>query len=185
MDALRVWVISLITVSVLCSLIEEFAPKGSLNKYVKLTCGLVVALVIAGPVIKFLGGDFNILEVGWNDYIILSKGEMEKRIQRLEEEEARQLLDIYGQSLISDVMYRYQGEKEFMVREVDLVLQEDSRSSDYGAVRELYIKIGPHPDRDNTGFSRTTEHRIINEMAEAFGIERSRVMVDSSAFEGR
>lgn len=87
----------------------------SLNKYVKLVCGLVVAIVIAGPVIRFLGGDIRIQEVAWNDYVTMSKGEMERRIQRLEEEDARQLLEIYRQSLISDVKYRYQGERDFIV----------------------------------------------------------------------
>lgn len=185
MEALKVWIISLISISVICSLAEKFAPEGSLNKYVKLVCGLVVAIVIAGPVIRFLGGDFRIQEVAWNDYVTMSKGEMERRIQRLEEEDARQLLEIYRQSLISDVKYRYQGERDFIVIGADLVLQENSRSSDYGAIRELYIKVGPRPGNEGAVFSHLLEERIRAELSQTLGIDKDRVVVDSSVFEGR
>ena len=135
--------------------------------------------------IRFLGGDFRIQEVAWNDYVTMSKGEMERRIQRLEEEDARQLLEIYRQSLISDVKYRYQGEKDFMVIGADLVLQENSRSSDYGAIRELYIKVGPRPGNENEAFSNLLEERIRTELSQTLGIDKDRVVVDSSVFEGR
>ena len=102
-----------------------------------------------------------------------------------EEEDARQLLEIYRQSLISDVKYRYQGEKDFMVIGADLVLQENSRSSDYGAIRELYIKVGPRPGNENEAFSNLLEERIRTELSQTLGIDKDRVVVDSSVFEGR
>lgn len=185
MDNLRVWIISLIAISVICSLIEKLAPEGSLNKYVKLVCGLVVAIVIAGPVIRFLGGDFRIQEVAWHDYLTLSKGEMEKRIRRLEEEEAGQLLEIYRQTLISDVKYRFQGEKDFRVIGADVVLQGNSRSDDFGAIRELYIRVGPPEDNENAVFTGSMENRIKTGLSQALAIEPDRIVVDSSIFEGR
>lgn len=185
LDELRVWVISLISITVICSLAEKFAPEGGLNKYVKLVCGLVVAIVIIGPAVRFLGCGFKVQETVWNDYMTISKGEMEKRIRRLEEEKAGQLLEIYRQSLVSDVKYRYQGERDFMVTGVDLVLQEDSRSTDYGAIRELYIKVGPRPGNEKSVFGRLDEERIRDELSRTLGIDRDRIIVDSSIFEGR
>jgi stage III sporulation protein AF len=185
LDALRVWVISLITISVICSLAEKLAPEGGVNKYVKLVCGLVAAIVIIGPAVRFLGGDFKIQEVAWNDYMTMSKGEMEKRIRRLEEKDAGELLEIYRQSIISDVKYRYQGEKDFVVAGVDLVLQEDNRSSDYGAIRELYIRVSPPTGNEKAAFGRLDEDRIRAELSQALGIDKDRIIVDSSNFKGR
>lgn len=185
MDTLRIWVISLISISVICSLIEKLAPEGNLNKYVKLVCGLVVAIVIAGPVIRFMGGDFRIQEVAWHDYLTLSKGEMERRIRRLEEEEAGQLLEIYRQTLISDVKYRYQGEKDFRVLCADVVLQESSQREDFGAIRELYVKVGPPEGDEKAVFTGSTENRIKTELSKALGIDPDRIVVDCSMFEGR
>ena len=185
LDALRVWVISLVSISVICSLAEKFAPEGSLNRYVKLVCGLVVAIVIIGPAVRFLGGDFKIPETAWSDYMTMSKAEMEKRIRRLEEQDAAQFLEIYRQSLVSDIKYRYQGEKDFMVTGVDLVLQEDFGSSGYGSVRELYIKVGPRPGSEKADFGRLEEERIRAELSRALGIGEDRIIVDSSNFKGR
>lgn len=185
LDALRVWIISLITISIICSLLEKLAPEGNLNKYVRLVCGLVVAAAMAGPLIRLFGGDFKIQEVSWHDYLILSEGEMERRIQRLEKEEADQLLEIYRQTLISDVKYHYQGEKDFAVTAVDVVLQENSQNSDYGAVRELYIKVGPRPNNESAAFSNLMESRMKTELSQALEIDAERIIVDSSNFEGR
>lgn len=185
MDTLRVWIISLISVTIICTVIEKFAPDGSLSKYVKLACGLVVTVVIAGPVIKFLSGDFNIEELAWKDYITVSEGEMKDRISRLEEKDSKQLLEVYRQSLVSDIKARYEGEKEFMISEVDAVLQEDSKSADYGAIRELYIKVGPPPGSSDALFGLESESRLAGELSQTFGVDRNRVIIDSSVFEGR
>ena len=56
MDVLRSWIITLVTVTVVCSIIEKFAPQGNLNKYVKLICGLTVTVVIITPALKLLKG---------------------------------------------------------------------------------------------------------------------------------
>lgn len=185
MDALRLWVVSLISISVICSLVEKFAPEGSLNKYVKLVCGLVVAIVMVGPAVRFLRGDFNVEEVAWSDYMTVSKQEMESRIRRLEEEEARRLIRVYRQSIVSDVKQRFMGETGFMVTEADLVLQEAPGSTDYGQIRKLYIKVAPRPGNEGVSFSQQDEERIRDELVRFLGIDRDRIVVDSSNFEGR
>lgn len=182
MDTVRIWIISLISVTIICTVIEKFAPDGSLNKYVKLACGLVVTVVIAGPVIKFLSGDFNIQDEAWKDYVTVSEGEMQDRISRLEEADSKQLLEVYRQTLVSDIKTRYKGEKEFMINEVDAVLQEDSKSADYGAIRELYIKVSPHPGTSDALFGIESENKLAAELSQTFGVDRNRVIIDSSIF---
>ena len=81
--------------------------------------------------------------------------------------------------------YRYQGEKDFVVAGVDLVLQEDNRSSDYGAIRELYIRGSPPTGNEKAAFGRLDEDRIRAELSQALGIDKDRIIVDSSNFKGR
>lgn len=185
MDTLRLWVISLISVTIICALIEKFAPGGGLNKYVRLACGLVVTVVIAGPVIKFLGGSFNIRDIAWKDYVNVSEGEMKSRVARLEEEDSRRFLEIYRQSVISDIKTRCAGEDGFTVVDADAVLQEDYHSADYGAIRELYIKVGPPSGNPDAGFDPETEKRLSGEISQAFGVDSKRIIIDSSIFWGR
>ena len=73
MDVLRSWIITLVTVTVVCSIIEKFAPQGNLNKYVKLICGLTVTVVIITPALKLLKGDFEIDSIVWNQYVKMSE----------------------------------------------------------------------------------------------------------------
>ena len=74
MEELRTWIITLVTVTVLCSIIEKFAPQGNLNKYVKLICGLSVTVVMAMPVLNlWLKSDFKLDDLAWNDYMRLSE----------------------------------------------------------------------------------------------------------------
>lgn len=185
MDELRLWVVCLISVTIICTLIEKFAPDGNLNKYVKLACGLAVTVVVAGPIVKFLSGGFNIEDIAWKDYVGISEGEMKQRVARLEEEDSRQFLEVYRQSIVSDVKTRYAGEGGFAISEVDAVLQEDYESKDYGSIRELYIKVGPPDGNPDAYFGPDSEKSMADEISQALGIDRNRIIIDSSFFWGR
>ena len=137
MDGLRSWIITLVTVVILCTVIEKFAPEGSLNKYVKLTCGLAVTLIISMPVINLINSGLDVEVLAWNDYIKLSEREMHDRISKLQQENNRQLLEVYRQSLINDQKSLY-GESEFMIGNVDAVLYEEPSKETFGMIRALY-----------------------------------------------
>jgi stage III sporulation protein AF len=143
MDALRSWIITLISVTILCTLVEKFAPQGSLNKYVRLVCGLAVTVIIAIPVLNFLNGDFKMEAMVWNEYMKLSEGELKRRTERLQAEDSRQMLELYRDSLIADIKDRFKAEGEFMVSEVDAVLFEDPNDETFGSIRALYLKLEP------------------------------------------
>jgi len=184
MDALRIWIISLVSITIICTVIEKLAPEGSLGRYVKLACGLVITIVIAGPAIKFITGDFNIENISWKDYMSVSENEMKSRITRLQKEESGQLLEIYRRSLVSDIKTRFSGEKGFSITDVDAVVQEDYKSNDYGAVREIYIKVGPPPGSSNLIFVAETEAMVKNKISQTFGVDSSRIIVDSGMLGG-
>lgn len=177
MDALKLWVITLITACVVCTLLEKLAPDGGLNKYVKLTCGLVLTVIIISPVIRFLGGSFQYEKMVWKDYMTLSEHEMEKRIRSLEQEDSRQLLALYRQSVASDVRDRYKG-YPFRVMEVELVMREDYGSNDYGTVRTLYVKVGP--GKGKTAFTEANAAEMRRELSELLSIDEAIIVIDHS-----
>jgi stage III sporulation protein AF len=185
MDEVRVWVISLVSITIILTLIEKLAPEGNLARYVRLICGLVVVVVISAPVVRFLNGRFELKEIAWKDYAEISEGEMRRRIERLEKEDSKHLLVLYRESLASDIKTRYKGEAGFEIIDVDTVLQEDYRREDYGAIRELYVKVGPPPGNTGASFGRESEDRLAAELSQTFGVDRSRVLIDSSRFKGR
>ncbi len=49
MEGVRVWLLSILTVSLLCALADALMPKGPVKNVGKLVCGLVLAAVVLAP----------------------------------------------------------------------------------------------------------------------------------------
>ncbi|HHU90026.1 MAG TPA: stage III sporulation protein AF [Clostridiaceae bacterium] len=184
MDVLRSWVVTLVSVTIVCSIIERFAPQGNLNKYVKLICGLVVTVVIITPVLNLLKGDYEIDSIAWNQYVKMSEKEFKTRVARLQEEDLSQILEVYRVSLINDVKTRFIGHSEFIVSNVDAVLYEDPKDKRFGLLRNLYLNLEPADDNRMKTISVKTLAYIKNQLMAAFAIEENQIIIDISAFSG-
>ncbi|MGI6122559.1 MAG: stage III sporulation protein AF [Acetivibrionales bacterium] len=184
MDALRSWIITLVSITVVCAIIEKFAPRGNLSKYVKLICGLVVTVVIVTPVISLLKGDFAIDNIAWSQYVKMSETELRSRIEKLQNEDKTQMLEIYRTSLINDIKARFKGHKDFLVTNADAVLYEDPDDKDFGLIRRLYLKIEPNVDNNIKTISNQTVAYIKNQLITTFGINDNQIIIDLSAFSG-
>ncbi len=184
MDVLRSWIITLVSVTIVCSIIEKFAPQGNLNKYVRLICGLVVTVVIITPVLNLLKGDFEIDSIAWKQYVKMSEGELKNRILKLQEEDSSQMLELYRTSLINDVKTRFKGHREYIVANVDAVIYEDPKDERFGLLRSIYLDLEPTDDNRMKTVSAQTITNIKNQLIAAFGIKENQIIIDLSAFSG-
>lgn len=184
MDGLRTWVVTLVSITIVCSIIERFAPQGNLNKYVKLVCGLVVTVVIITPVLNLLKGDFEIDSIAWNQYVKMSEKEFQNRVTRLQEKDLSQMLELYRISLINDVKTRFKGHSEFIVANADAVLYEDPKDERFGLLRTLYLNLKPADGNRMKTINSQTVTYIKNQLKAAFAIEDSQIIIDTSAFSG-
>jgi len=184
MDGLRSWVVTLVSITIVCSIIERFAPQGNLNKYVKLACGLVVTVVIVTPVLNLLKGDLEIESIAWNQYVKMSEKEFKSRVTRLQNEDLSQMLELYRISLINDVKTRFKGHSEFIVANADAVLYEDPNDKRFGLLRTLYLSLKPADGNRMKTINAQTVTYIKNQLTSAFAIEDSQIIIDISAFSG-
>lgn len=184
MEELRTWIITLVTITVLCSVIEKLAPRGNLNKYVKLVCGLSVTVAMAMPVLNLAGSDLKLDKLAWNDYMKLSEGELKKRIERLREEDTKQMLELYRLSLINDIKGRFRGNDEFFVTAADAVLYEDPDDERYCMVRIIYLTLEPADLNSSNTINKTTVDRIEKQLAEVFAIDEDQIIIELSGFNG-
>lgn len=184
MNELRTWIVTLVTITIVCAIIEKFAPQGNLNKYVKLICGLVVTVVIVSPVLKFLKGDFQLDNMAWKQYVKLSEGELKNRVEKLQKEETSQMLELYRVSVINDIKAHFKGHREFIVTNADAVLYEDPDNEKFGLLRSLYLKLEPSGDNNMKTISNETIAYIKNQLIAAFEIRDNQIIIDLSAFSG-
>lgn len=184
MNELKSWIITLVTISVLCSIIECFVPKGNMEKYVKLICGLAVTSVIAMPVINFLSGDIKLDSIAWNQYMQLSEGELKGRIEEIEEEDSVKMLELYRISLINDIKARFKGYKEYQVTDVDAVLYENYGDENYARIRCLYITLAPSKDNRIGVLSEEAASYIKNHLMGTFAIKEDQIILNLSKFNG-
>ena len=184
MDELRSWIITLVTVTVLCSIIEKFTPQGSLNKYVKLICGLSVTVVMAMPVLNMARSDLQIDNLIWNDYMKLSEGELKRRIDKLQKEDSKQMLELYRISLISDIKARFRGNEEISVTAADAVLYEDPNDERFGMVRVIYLTLEPGSNNSLAVINNATVDYIKKQLFELFAIKEDQIIIDLSRFNG-
>lgn len=184
MNELRTWIITLVSITILCTIVEKFAPQGNLNKYVRLVCGLAVTVVIAMPVISFFKGDFSLDQVVWSEYTKLSENELKKRIDRLQKADSKQMLEIYRESLINDIKTRFTGEGYFIITQVDAVLNEDPQNESFGMIRALYLTLEPGSMSSSGEIPQKTVEQMKNEISEVFKMERDKILIDVSHFNG-
>ena len=160
MNELKSWVITLVTISVLCAIIECFVPKGNMEKYVKLICGLAITSVIAMPVLNFLNSDLELDSLAWNQYMQLSERELKGRIERIEKVDSVKMLELYRGSLINDIKARFKGYREFQVTDVDAVLYENHNDENFAQIRCIYITLAPGKD-NRTGLLPEESKRYV------------------------
>lgn len=182
MDELRTWIIALITITILCVLVEKFAPQGNVNKYVRLVSGLVVTVVIAMPVINFLKSDFKFDDVAWNEYVKMSEGELKNRVEKLRKTDDKQILEIYRMSIINDVKNRFMGEEDFEISRVDAVLVESKEHDDFGRIRTLYITLKPAVDNQLKIITDQKLEEIKSKIAQVFDLDKQKILIDVSKF---
>jgi stage III sporulation protein AF len=182
MDTLRAWVITLVSVSILCIIAEYFAPKGNLSKYVRLVCGLVVMAAIAMPVINIFKGDLRLDNIVFEDYVKLSQGELRKRVEKLQKDDSGQIIEIYRKSLISDISERFKSEGEFKITNVDAVLYENPNSNEFGEIRALYLILEPGKENKQKVLKQETVQRIKSELSAVFSVNKEKIILDARFF---
>ena len=184
MNELKSWVITLVTISVLCLIIESFAPKGNMGKYVKLVCGLAVTTIIAMPILNFLNSDIEIDSIAWNQYMQISEVELKSKIVKMEEDDSAKILELYRTALINHIKTHFKGHRDFVVTDVDALLYEGYQDDNYASIRCIYITLEPSKENKVGVLSKQSEGYIKNQLTEVLAIKEDQIIIDVSKFNG-
>ena len=98
MEGVRVWLLSILAVSLLCALADALMPKGPVKGVGKLVCGLVLAAAVVSPVVRLdLEGGRQWLEE-WNVGLEQREEELKKQV----DEEMKTIIEQEYEAYIVD-----------------------------------------------------------------------------------
>ena len=149
-DFISEWIFNLAAVGILLVLIDILAPSGKSKKVINLVSGLILILTIVQPFFNLLYSDigFNELYDQNNEYVEAIMDETGKfasvisdnfDAEELKEKQSRQIINIYGKRIAENIGKMIMEVEEFQKVEVDLIIDEDYDSHDYGKIKKIYV----------------------------------------------
>lgn len=150
LDFLRGWVTNLIALALFIVLLEIILPSGKTKKFVNLIAGFVLVIAIVRPFIQL----FSIAEISdlkafqITDSSFLDRKEIEESSKVLQEEQVKQITEVYRKKLIAGIEAGLEGTEGVSELRADVMIYEDHLSKDYGQIKRIYLYLQPESKQD-------------------------------------
>ena len=147
-EDLSYWVKNIIYIIFFIVFLEILLPNNSMRKYVKVVGGLLVMVVILSPLTKFINKEINLSDVIAKNIIDIEQVDLKSKNTLLQEKQDYLTTKIYKERVISNIKERVEdivGEADV---EVEVEINEDSVSNEYGSIKKvfLYFRLRPMED---------------------------------------
>lgn len=162
MEALKNWIISIATISILMIIFDLIIPDGKMRKFVRLISGFVIMFALLNPVLIFLGKGVNSAFAGWDADAVVWKSQVNSLSINQVKERDKQTLELYRSMLIDDIKIRLEGHYMIDNAQIDAVLNENSSSDRFGEIRKIYIKLAVTEDSNISKVDRLKGKSLSN-----------------------
>ena len=147
---LKEWVFNLAAMGIFLILIDILAPAGKSKKVISLVSGFILILTIIQPFFNWFRSNINFGEIydQNNNYIeaIMATAETSGANSaqsfsaiELKERQNKQIINIYSQKLADNIRKIVMEVENFQKVDVDLIINEDYSSWNYGEIKKIYI----------------------------------------------
>lgn len=178
MDEIRNWILNIAAVAVLMIILDLLMPEGKTRNFVQLVAGFVVMFAMINPVLQLLDKGVPVSYAGWRDEAYLLNTRFKYTADSLNEEQQKQVLELYRKMLISDIKNRLKGDSKIIEAEVDAVLNENTSSSKFGEIRKLYLNLRIKETSGNNDENRDRLlEEIRSELKQAFSLEEDEIII--------
>lgn len=138
-EALKGWIISVVTTVIFITIIEIILPSGSIKKYVKLATGLLIMLVILSPIFKLINNSSSLEEqiLSYSSSIADYKEVDTKKAQEEFKEKTKETLVAGLKKSICDEIKNKTG-KEYTVTSIEL--SKAKNDFDFDGIKSITLK---------------------------------------------
>ncbi|HHT51303.1 MAG TPA: stage III sporulation protein AF [Eubacteriaceae bacterium] len=147
-EDLSYWVKNIIYIIFFIVFLEILLPNNSMRKYVKVVGGLLVMVVILSPLTKFINKEINLSDVIAKNIIDIEQVDLKSKNTLLQEKQDYLTTKIYKERVISNIKERVEdivGEADV---EVEVEINEDSVSNEYGSIKKVFLYFRQRPMED-------------------------------------
>lgn len=179
MIEIKIWVLNIATMSVLMVLLDLLMPEGKMRKLTQLVSGFVIMFVMINPALQLLNKGVTVTYAGWEDEVYLLNSSFKYSTETLKADQKEQVLALYRSMLISDLRNRLESHKQISKAEVDVVLNENDTSDNYGEIRKLYINL--LIDKNNEYHSKNNENlldEMRKELKQALSLDEEEIIIN-------
>lgn len=181
MEAIKGWVVNIAAVAVLMIILDLLMPEGKIRKFTQLVAGFILMFVMINPVLDLFGKGISASFAGWADETFLWSSQVKNMAGGLQDERNEQTLELYRSMLLSDIQSRLESHEQIQKAGVDVVINENDESKDYGQIRKLYINL----KFDNAGQNRTADQKDImaeikRELQQVFLLDKDEIIIQIS-----
>jgi len=138
---IRDWILNIVTLVLFIVLVEMLVPTGKMKKYVSLITGIVLVIAIISPFLEIFGSKFELTDLQTANSNFLDRKEIEKDGKILEEEQMKQITDVYRKKLISQIEDGAKSVEGITGAKADIIINEDYNSGDFGEIKRVYLEV--------------------------------------------
>ena len=138
METFRSWIQSMVVFLLLMTLAEQLIPEEKYRKYVRLTMGLLLILIIAMPILKLSGTDSAVYRNFIQENIKLSDLENQSSGQMFAENEL--FMDSYETTVKKEITAYFESQS-VIVSSCSITVEKNENNEDYGCIRTITAEL--------------------------------------------
>ena len=177
MEEIKSWVLNIAAVAVLMIILDLLMPEGRIRKFTQLLSGFIIMFVMINPVITIFGKGVNESWAGFQDEAFIWNSQIRNMSGSLQEEQSKQTLELYRKMILADIKSRLKNHEQIKEVEVDIVLNENTKSEKFGEIRKLYLNLEFMEEADQ---HTSIVQEIQRELQEIFLIPENEIIIHVS-----
>lgn len=141
------WVLNIVTLVLFIVIIEMLVPSGRMKKYAGLVTGFILIIAIINPFIGLIGGKVNLMDSMTAGSDFLDKAEIQKDSSILEEQQMKQIVDVYRKKIIGQLEQSAMDTKGVTAAKADVIINEDYNNENFGQIKRAFLQIDDNADK--------------------------------------
>jgi len=164
MEFLRNWIINIVTIAVFIILFEIIIPSGKIKKIINLISGFIMIIAIINPVLAISNKDINLIQFHLKDSNFLDVNEIQYNSSILKENQVNQMIEVYRKKITEQIGIVVSGIEGMNVNNVDLIINEDYGSEEFGEVKRIYLYLEVGDEKENSDDIKSSDIKKVEKI---------------------